>query len=301
VATANRKEGTISVLINTTVAGATAASFGAQTKISVTSSPYNLDGLALGDINGDGRPDLVAQDYSNNRASVFLNTTPTGATSAAFASPQTFATGVGPYAVAFVDIDGDGRLDLVVGDSAGLDVAVFLNETPVGATAPSFAARQTFGTSSGSIANSLTAADLNGDGQLDLAIGNGSANDLVVLVNRTVPPPRRAAAARNSGLAHKPGTASFGISGVGWSGSDPALLMGCHLVSSVTDLASPIAALDAIFGELPEPGNRKADSFFGMGQEPVRRDTSEAQLDPSLGPDESWESLGDGPSQAFRS
>jgi hypothetical protein len=73
-----------------------------------------------------------------------------------------------------------------------------------------------------------------------------------------------------------------------------------HLVSSFIDLGSSIAALDEILRELSETGDRKADSFFGMGPEPVRRDGGDvAELDPSLAPDVFWESLGDGPWQGF--
>ena len=42
--------------------------------------------LSIGDINGDGKPDLALANYSSNTASILLNTTATGATTPTFAS-----------------------------------------------------------------------------------------------------------------------------------------------------------------------------------------------------------------------
>src|SRR5262249_7463561 len=105
----------VSVLLNTTAAGATAPSFAAGQSIA-TSTPYS-SALAVADVNGDGRPDLVittiANSPYNGAALVLLNTTPTGATTPSFAAQQNFGVGRKPLSVAVADVNGDGRPDLI--------------------------------------------------------------------------------------------------------------------------------------------------------------------------------------------
>ena len=98
-----------------------------------------------------------------------------------FAAQQTFATGALPYSVTVADINGDGQPDLIVANLNGSTVSVLLNTTAPGATTPSFAAQQTFATGSG--ANSVTAADVNGDGKPDLIVANYIGNTVSVLLN----------------------------------------------------------------------------------------------------------------------
>ena len=56
-----------------------------------------------------------------------------------FATQQTFAAGTYPYSVTAADLNGDGKLDLIVANDGGNTVSVLLNTTAPGATTPSFA------------------------------------------------------------------------------------------------------------------------------------------------------------------
>ncbi len=107
VANANGTDSTVSLLLNTTTAGATFASFGPQqvfTEAAALNGGNEVIGnpksLAVGDFNLDGRPDLVVANYgtvtlNGGDVSVLLNTTPAGSTTVSFSPPQAFAADAG--------------------------------------------------------------------------------------------------------------------------------------------------------------------------------------------------------------
>src|SRR5262249_18497086 len=66
----------------------------------------NTTMLALGDVNGDGKPDIVATGGS--QVDVLLNTGNGG-----FAAAQIYAVGEYASSVALSDVNGDGKLDIV--------------------------------------------------------------------------------------------------------------------------------------------------------------------------------------------
>jgi hypothetical protein len=159
------------------------ASFAPETSFSFGTASQ---GIAVGDFNGDGKPDLAIADPSFNRVAILLNTTPTGATTPSFAPPQTFnITGDnvhGGLAVAVGDFNGDGKPDLVVADGP-FGVSVLLNRTPTGSTTLSFSPETLLYVSI--FVQSVAVGDFNGDGKPDLAVvGNNSAN-VAVFLNTT--------------------------------------------------------------------------------------------------------------------
>ncbi|HEY6941967.1 FG-GAP-like repeat-containing protein [Dokdonella sp.] len=179
---ANFDANTISVLLNTTVPGATTPGFAAQRSFAAGAGPICV---TAADINGDGKADLLLTNFGGNTVSVLLNTTAPGATTPGFAARQTFTTGANPFSVAAADVNGDGKPDLIVTNANSSGVSVLLNTTVPGATTPSFAAQQAFAT--GSNNQSVTVAEINGDGKPDLIVANFYDGTVSVLLNTTAP------------------------------------------------------------------------------------------------------------------
>jgi hypothetical protein len=133
IAVANYFSNTASVLLNTTAPGAGVPSFAAQQTFATGSHPVSL---AVGDFNGDGRPDLAAVNlsYTTQGLSVLLNTTPVGASVPSFASQLTFQGFLSPRSMTVGDFNGDGKPDVAVtsGAIAGASnaVSVCLNTQP---------------------------------------------------------------------------------------------------------------------------------------------------------------------------
>jgi hypothetical protein len=171
---------TVTILLNTMAPGATSAAFAAPQTFAAGTAPL---AVAIADFNGDGRPDLAITDIGSNAVALLRNGTSNGATSSAFAAPQTFAAGTFPVGLAVADINGDGRPDLAAADFNGGSVSVLLNTTTVGSSTFSFANQQTFAV--GGNPEAVAAADLSGDGRLDLAAVNSVDETVSVLENAT--------------------------------------------------------------------------------------------------------------------
>jgi hypothetical protein len=132
--------------------------------------------LAIADLNGDGKPDLVtanpATDRSTDTVSVRLNRGDGG-----FQGRRNYRTGRSPLAVAIGDLNGDGRGETVTANFGAGTVSVLLN-TGDG----TFQAKVDY--QAGSDPASVAIGDLNVDGKPDLAVANIDAETASVLLNR---------------------------------------------------------------------------------------------------------------------
>lgn len=136
--------------------------------------------LANGDLDGDGKTDLVTANFNANTISIFRNTTTLGVINAASLAPKVdIATATNPRSIAIGDLDGDGKLDLVVANSGSNSVSVFRNTSTSGNI--TFAAKVDFTT--GLSPRCVNISDFDGDGKPDLAIAHRDNNFMSVLRN----------------------------------------------------------------------------------------------------------------------
>lgn len=82
--------------------------------------------LAVGDVNGDGVPDLAAVSPLPSAALLVL----LGNGDGSFASELAFDVGSVPTDLALGDFNADGQMDVVVGRTSDSSVSIFLNTTP---------------------------------------------------------------------------------------------------------------------------------------------------------------------------
>jgi hypothetical protein len=138
----------------------------------------DLQDAAIGDIDGDGRPDIVvAEYYQPGSISILRNTSVPGAIS--FASPIRIATGSAASRIAIGDIDNDGLADVVAGCEN--NIAVFKNTSAAGNI--SFRTQVDLRDVPGN--SKVVIADLDNDNRLDLVAS--SATTLGVYKNTGQP------------------------------------------------------------------------------------------------------------------
>src|SRR5690349_2235045 len=93
-----------------------AQSFASPVTYTVGTNPY--DG-ALGDFNGDGKPDLAVANNSTSNVSVLL-----GNGDGTFGTRTDYDVGQPPSGVVVTDLNSDGKLDIVAETSVGLTEGV---------------------------------------------------------------------------------------------------------------------------------------------------------------------------------
>lgn len=138
---------------------------------------YNPQGITIGDVDNDGRPDIVVSNTGAASVSILRNTT-TGQT-VSFAAKRDIPTGKSPVGVALADLNGDGKRELIVGDYDDIAVAVFANTST--ADSISFGPRTDYPVASQPIA--ITVADLDGDGFIDIISGSSTSGNVSLLRN----------------------------------------------------------------------------------------------------------------------
>jgi hypothetical protein len=148
-------------------------SLGNRTVIGVGSTiSFGFDprhAVATGDVNGDGKADLVTANFFDGDVKVFL-----GTGTGSFGAARIYSSDSPPRSVALADFNGDGKIDLVTVSAGGLSVLL-------GNGTGSF--KGPVIVNSGTAPDALAAGDFNGDGRRDVVTSNSSTNNVSVLLN----------------------------------------------------------------------------------------------------------------------
>lgn len=168
----NRDDGTVMVLL-----GNGDGTFQEGVTYSAGSSPVSL---SIGDFNQDGKPDLAIAALCGSAGCQQLGSVNIllGNGDGSFKPGASYEVGFSPAAVSVGDLNGDGKLDLVVANSCGESATCSTGTASVllGDGKGSFTLKSKL--ELGKQVSSIALADLNQDGKLDLIVANGGDNQV---------------------------------------------------------------------------------------------------------------------------
>jgi hypothetical protein len=169
----NYNSNSVSVLRNISTTGS--ISFAAKVDFSTGTNPFNL---AMGDLDGDNKPEIVQTNSNSQSVSVFRNTGSPGTVS--FAIPVDLITANLPLGVSINDLDGDGKQDIALANFGSNSLSVFRNTCTSGVI--SFGSKVDFAT--GTSPRTASIGDIDGDNKPDLVSTNSNSNTFSVFRNQ---------------------------------------------------------------------------------------------------------------------
>ena len=157
--------------------------------LNLNAPTFNMN---CGDLNGDGKPDLVASRQGGTRNAIFfLMNTNTVAGTLSFAAAQTLFIDPGQFAfrISIRDLNGDGKPELIVSnsfDDPATDniVYVFVNQSSAGAISFNTTPMKILVTGANT-SYGLDVQDMDGDGKPDIIVNQFQSSDIFILRNQS--------------------------------------------------------------------------------------------------------------------
>lgn len=189
----------------------------------------NPNKVVIGDLNNDGKPDLVVANYVAHSISIYKNTSIPGNVS--FTARIDYPTGRYPTDVSKGDIDGDSWQDVVVANQESNYISIFKNDAAPGI---SFTVNNNLIT--GVAVYYVILTDLDGDNKPDLGVNKGS-NSISVYRNISNAGSFSFSAGLDFTIAGNPG--EFSITDLDGDGKpDLAVVCGSSLISVLKNTSS---------------------------------------------------------------
>jgi Bacterial Ig-like domain (group 3)/FG-GAP-like repeat len=171
----NPNSGSARVGTITVLPGNGDGTFQPATVVFENTGTYGLSAMAVADVNGDGKTDLIL-GFAPDQVSVFR-----GNGDGTFQPGENYGSGADGYpdTVTVADVNGDGKPDLLVGNQNSKNIGVLLGNGD-----GTFGPVATYGSGPSAEPWSIAVADVNGDGKPDLLVAdyNNSSGELGVLL-----------------------------------------------------------------------------------------------------------------------
>ncbi|CAF4047001.1 unnamed protein product [Rotaria sp. Silwood2] len=132
--------------------------------------------VVVGDLNSDKQPDIVVANSGNDNVGILF-----GQGNGSFDAIDVYSTDIGskPQSIAIGDLNGDGRLDIVVASYGTRSVDVLLRYD-----AGTFGSMVPYSTGENSNTDAITVADLNNDGILDIVAANKGTGNIGIFLGK---------------------------------------------------------------------------------------------------------------------